>query len=72
MGNQDGYLSIVTDEQIESFKKWSVKEILEWLHETNRLVNTFQTEEEKSRKFIFKGAKYGIYTPLYKTKNKQP
>ena len=56
--NKDiGFRYFVTDEQIAAHQKRSVKEIFDWIFETNAFIYDLQTEEERMRKYIFKPAK---------------
>ena len=60
---ESGFRYSVTLEQIRGHKQKSVKEVLQWLGDTYRLIYTFQTDKERNARFLFKGKKYGIYTP---------
>ncbi|MBP9185991.1 MAG: hypothetical protein KBE91_03490 [Bacteroidia bacterium] len=42
-----GYNYTVTPEQIEAYKKWSIKEKLQWIWDTNVLLNKIKTPEER-------------------------
>lgn len=42
-----GYHYYVTEEQVREHRKRSFAEIMEWLHNANILMKTFQTEREK-------------------------
>ena len=42
-----GFHYTVTDEQIREHQKRSLKEIFEWLEETNKLIYSLQTPEER-------------------------
>jgi hypothetical protein len=44
-----GFSYTVTKEQIEAYKKWSLKEKLQWIWDTNILLYTIQTPEERER-----------------------
>ena len=44
-----GFHYTVTDEQIKEHQKRSVKEIFEWLEETNKFIYAMQTPEERER-----------------------
>jgi hypothetical protein len=44
-----GFSYTVTEEQINAYKKWSLKEKLQWIWETNVLLSKIQTPEERER-----------------------
>ncbi|MFI5172446.1 MAG: hypothetical protein ACHQFW_08650 [Chitinophagales bacterium] len=44
-----GFNYTVSDEQIEAYAKFTLKEKLNWLEKTNEFIYRFQTEEEKLR-----------------------
>ena len=50
-----GYHYTVTDEQIAAHLKRSMKEIFEWLEETNKFIYALQTPEERKRCREIKG-----------------
>jgi hypothetical protein len=43
-----GYSYTVTQEQIDAYKKWSLKEKLQWIWDTNVLLSKVQTPEERA------------------------
>ena len=54
MKQEKGFYYEVTEEQVREHCKRSIKEILNWLHETNIFLNKIQTPEEKQRMKSFK------------------
>ncbi len=44
-----GFSYTVTPEQIEAYKKWSLKEKLQWIWDTNVFLSKIQTPEERER-----------------------
>lgn len=55
MKEEIGFTYYVTDEQIEQHKKRSVREIFQWLEETNKFLQKIQTPEERRRMLEIKG-----------------
>ena len=49
-----GFKYTVTDEQIREYAKWTLKEKLQWIFETNELLVKVQTDEERERARIIK------------------
>jgi hypothetical protein len=45
--NLKGYHYFITEEQVLQHRKRSFAEIIEWLHNANEFLNTFQSKEEK-------------------------
>lgn len=54
MNEPVGFYYKVTEQQIKEHRKRSVREILEWIENTNELVYKLQTEEERRRSDILK------------------
>lgn len=50
-----GFHYTVTDEQIKEHQKRTVKEIFEWLENTNKFIYALQTPEERERIKKLKG-----------------
>ncbi len=44
-----GFKYFVSEEQVKIHKQRSIKEILQWLHETNYFLSNVQNETEKKR-----------------------
>lgn len=44
-----GFSYTVSDEQIAAYSKWTIAEKLRWLEETNKLIYSLQTPEERKR-----------------------
>ena len=55
MENEIGFTYFVSEEQIAYHKKRSVKEIFQWLEETNKFLQKVQTPEERRRMLEIKG-----------------
>lgn len=52
-----GFKYTVTPEQIKRHQELSIEQILRWLYETNRFLNTIQTREEKEHSKKLKNKK---------------
>jgi hypothetical protein len=50
-----GFHYTVTDEQIKQHQQRSLKEIFEWLENTNKFIHALQTPEERERMKRAKG-----------------
>jgi hypothetical protein len=50
-----GFHYTVTQEQIQIHQKRSIKEIFEWLEETNKFIYSIQTVQERERSREIKG-----------------
>lgn len=55
MDNEIGFTYTVSEEQFEYHRKRSVLEVFQWLEDTNKLLQTIQTPQERRRMLEIKG-----------------
>lgn len=61
--NPEEFYYTVSENQIAEHRKRSVKEILQWMEEMNKLIFSLKTSEELALLYKFKRKKWGTNNP---------
>lgn len=62
--NPEEFYYSVSDQQIAEHRKRSVKEILQWMEEMNKLIFSLKTPEELAILYKFKRKKWGMKSTI--------